>query len=246
MGLTIHYNLKSSTRSPKKARELVARLRGRALDLPFERVDDIIELSGPACDYEQCGLDHPHRWLLIQSGAYVDDPRDKHFSYRVKPTHVIAFSTWPGQGCEDANFGLCRYPAYIEVQDRVLRGQTRKLPTRLGGWCWGSFCKTQYASNPECGGVANFLHCHLIVIRMLDHAKELGILRSVSDEGDFWEKRNIEDLSREVGQWNEMIAGLAGELKDKLGDEVLSAITKFANFEHIKAKGRSQSQGTAV
>jgi len=48
---------------------------------------------------------------------------------------------------------------------------------------------------------------------MLDHAKELGILKSVSDEGEFWEKRNIEALSREVGSWNEMIAGLAGELK---------------------------------
>jgi hypothetical protein len=77
------------------------------------------------------------------------------------------------------------------------------------------------------------------VIRMLDHAKELGILKSVSDEGEFWEKRNIEDLSREVGQWNEMIAGLAGKLKDMLGDEVLSAITKFSNFEHLEAKGRS-------
>ena len=47
-------------------------------------------------------------WLLIQAGQYVNDPRDE--GYRVAPTHVIAFSTWPGQGCEEANFGLCRYP----------------------------------------------------------------------------------------------------------------------------------------
>jgi hypothetical protein len=243
LGLTIHYNLNSSTRSPKKARELVARLRGRALDLPFERVDDIIELSGPQCDYEQCGQDHPHRWLLIQAGAFVDDPRDEHYSYGVKPTHIIAFATWPGEGCEQANFGLCRYPAYLEVQDRVMRWQTRKIPTRLGGWCWGSFCKTQYASNPECGGVANFLRCHLSVIRMLDHAKDLGILQSVSDEGDFWEKRNIEDLSREVGQWNQMIAAWAGQLKDQLGPELLAAITDYPNFERLEAAGRSQEGG---
>ena len=83
MGLTIHYNLNSSTRSPKKARELVARLHGWALDLPFERVEDIIELSGSQCDYEQYGPDHPHRWLLIQAGAHIDDPKDKHYSYRV-------------------------------------------------------------------------------------------------------------------------------------------------------------------
>ena len=164
MGLTIHYNLNSSTRSPKKARELVARLHGWALDLPFERVEDIIELSESQCDYEQYGPDHPHRWLLIQAGAHVDDPKDKHYSYRVTPTHIIAFAAWPGRGCEDANFGFCRYPAYIEVHDRVIRGQTRRIRTRLSGWCWGSFCKTQYASNPECGGVANFLRFHLSVI----------------------------------------------------------------------------------
>ena len=65
MGLTIHAHLQSSTRSLKKARELVARLRGRALDLPFERVDDVITLSGPACDFNQYGREHPNRWLLI-------------------------------------------------------------------------------------------------------------------------------------------------------------------------------------
>ena len=126
-----------------------------------------------------------------------------------------------------------------------MRWQTRRIRTRLSGWCWGSFCKTQYASNPECGGVANFLRCHLSVIRMLDHAKELGILRSVSDEGDFWEKRNIEDLSREVGQWNEAIAGWLGQLKDQLGPDLLAAITKFPNFEHLEAKGRSQ-KGSSI
>jgi hypothetical protein len=239
MGLTIHYNLRSSTRSPKKARELIARLRGRALDLPFERVDDIIELSGSACNCEQYDREHPNRWLLIQAGQYVDDPRDNRYSYSVTPTNIIAFSTWPGQGCEAANFGLCRYPGFIEVNNPELGRQTRKIATRLGGWRWASFCKTQYASNPDCGGVGNFLRCHLAVIRMLDHAKELGILQKVSDEGGFWEKRNIEDLSREIGQWNEMIAAWAGQLKDQLGDKLLATITEFPNYEHLEAKGRA-------
>ena len=53
MGLTIHYALKSSVRSPKQARELVAQLRGRAMDLPFERVDEIIGLDGPECNADQ-------------------------------------------------------------------------------------------------------------------------------------------------------------------------------------------------
>ncbi len=240
MGLTIHYSLRAVVRSPKKAQELVARLRGRALDLPFERVDEIIELRGPACDFEKYDREHPHRWLLIQAGQYIDDPKREGYSYSVAPTHVIAFSTWPGQGCEEANFGLCRYPAVIEVDDPVCRSVRRKIRTGLTGWQWQSFCKTQYASGAQCGGVQNFLRCHLSVIRMLDHAKSLGILEDVSDEGDFWQDRDVRALARQVGEWNEMVAAFAGELKDMLGDQVDSEITKFPNFEHLEAAGRGK------
>jgi hypothetical protein len=237
MGLTIHYHLRSNTRSPKKARELVARLRGRALDLPFERVDDLIELSGAACDFNQYDRQHPNRWLLIQAGQYVDHPRDKHYSYSVNPTHIIAFSTWPGEGCEEANFGLCLYPTSIEVDDPTHRRIKEKIRTGLGGWFWGSFCKTQYSSNPECGGVSHFLRCHLSVIRMLDCAKELGILEHVSDEGNYWQKRDAEALAREVGEWNNMIAREFGKFRDLFGDGVQGAIAQFPNFEHLEAAG---------
>jgi len=39
MGLTIHSDLHSDTRSPSEARRLVEELRRRALDLPFAEVD---------------------------------------------------------------------------------------------------------------------------------------------------------------------------------------------------------------
>ncbi len=200
-----------------------------------------MELSGSECNYEQYDQEHPNRWLLIQAGVFVEDPKDRHYSYSVPPTHVVAFTTWPGQGCEPANFGLCRYPAFLEVNDRVLQWQIRRIVTQQGGWRWGSFCKTQYASNPDCGGVKNFLRCHLAVVRMLDHAKGLGILQSVSDEGDYWEKRDLAALAREVGQWNEMIAVWAGQLKDQLGDGLFSAIAQFPNFEHLEAAGQDKS-----
>jgi hypothetical protein len=237
MGLTIHYNLRSTARSCETARELVARLRGRAMDLPLERVDDTIELRGAACDFNQYDREHPNRWLLIQARQSVDDPHCQGYSYTVTPQHMIAFSTWPGEGCEEANFGLCRYPASIEVNLPKF-GRNRRVPTGLRGWSWHSFCKTQYASNPECGGLRHFLRCHLAVIAMLDQARSLGILEHASDEGEFWEKRDVEALAREVGQWNQMIAGWAGKLKDVLGNDVFSAITEFPDFEHLEAKGR--------
>jgi len=49
MGLTIHYRLKHSTRTPAVARQLVERLRQRALDLPFQQVGPLVELTGDAC-----------------------------------------------------------------------------------------------------------------------------------------------------------------------------------------------------
>ena len=228
--LTIHYGLKSDSSS--NAAALVAKLRQRALDLPFTEVGEIIDLSGAACDFDHCDRDDPNRWLLIQAGQYLDDPLNKGTSYNLAPTRVIAFSTWPGEGCEEANFGLCQYPRYLDVHGR-------KIPTKRPGWSWHSFCKTQYASNPECGGVENFLRCHLCVVAMLDFAKTLGILESVSDEGDYWENRNVEALARRVGKWNRMIASIAGQLKDALGDKVSSEITTFPNFEHLEAKGRA-------
>ena len=39
-------------RSPVKVRDLIRRLRSRALYLPFERVDDIIEFKGTECDFQ--------------------------------------------------------------------------------------------------------------------------------------------------------------------------------------------------
>ncbi len=236
MGLTIHYQLHSDTRSAKEARRLVEELRKRALDLPFAEVGEVVELKGDACQFDRYGQDHPHRWLLVQAGQYVER---EHIHYSVMPKHVVAFSAWPGEGCEEANFGLCIYPGVLDITD-PRTGRARKLRTGLKGWCWSSFCKTQYASNAEAGGVPNFLRCHLSVVRMLDHAKKLSILAKVSDEGDYWEKRDIKALAQEVGEWNEMIAAQAGQLKDLLGDKVEAPITQFPDFEHLEARGNKR------
>jgi hypothetical protein len=73
---------------------------------------------------------------------------------------------------------------------------------------------------------------------LLDHAKALGILEEVKDEGSYWEKRDVRSLAEEVGRWNEHIAGIVGQLKDRLGGDIEAAIMKFQNFEHLEARGR--------
>jgi len=232
MGLTIHYRLQSASRNPAKARQLIEQLRQKALDLPFKEVGEIVEVNGDTANFDKLGQDDPNRWLLIQAGQYV--VRDGRH-YRITPTQVIALSTWPGEGCEEANFGLAVYPKTIEVDGKKLR-------TNLGNWSWSSFCKTQYASNPEVGGVENFLRCHLAVVKLLDAAAEIGVLKEVRDEGDFWEKRDIKALAAEVGDWNTMIAGWAGRLKDSFGEGVIAEIAKFPNFEHLEAQAEKKKE----
>lgn len=234
MGLTIHYRLQANTPSPTKARQLLEALRKKALDLPFKEVGEIIDFDGEAADHGRIDKDDENRWLLIQAGQYVNlDERH----YHVPPQRLIAFSTWPGQGCEPANFRLGIYPKTIEIEER---GRKKKVRTNLGDWSWSSFCKTQYASNPESGGVENFLRCHLAVVALLDHAATIGILKEVRDEGDFWDRRDVKALATEVGDWNSLIAGWAGRLKDQFGDAIQAEIANFPNFEHLEAKGREK------
>lgn len=237
MGLTIHYTLKHVSRGCREARELIEQLRQRALDLPFQHVGDLVELRGDDCDFTQHDPDSPVRWLLIQATEYIER-RDFHL--QVPPKQVMAFSAEPGDGCEPMNLGLCRFPAQIEVEVQRYPFGRKKIRTGPSGWRWGSFCKTQYASDPRCGGLENFLRCHLTVVKLLDHARDLGVLGTVNDEGEFWDRRDIPALAEEVGDWNSMIAGRAGRLKDLVGDNLESPITGFPNFEHLEADARKE------
>ena len=235
MGLTIHYSLETKTRSIRQVRNIIEHLRQRAMDLPFKAVSDIVELKGEQCDFEKLPQDDPNRWMLIQASQYIPFSVGGEYEHyvTVPPSHVIAFEAWPGDGCEPVNVGLCRYPGTIEVEG----GKRRR--TGLSGWTWSSFCKTQYASNPEYGGVENFLRCHLSVVRLLDHAKSLGVLEDVSDESEYWDKRDVKTLAKEVGEWNVQLAGFAGGLRDLLGDDVEARSTSYPDFEHLEARGRS-------
>ena len=231
MGLTIHYSLKTKG-SDAQAKQTVASLHRAAADLPFKHLGDLVDLSGDDCDFREQDKDDPLRWLLCRAEANMKLAEEQWIS--VKPTRILCFSAWPGEGCEQSNFGLCRYPATIAHPD------FGTVKTKLSGWCWSSFCKTQYASNPDCGGISNFLRCHLTVVAMLDHAKTLGCLDKASDEGKFWENRDVPALVKEISSWNQMIAAFGGKLKDVLGEGLQSAIAEYPNFEQLEAAGQSQ------
>jgi len=244
MGLTIHYQL-ATTANEAHSRKLVQQLRQAALDLPLQRVGEIAEFRGDECNWQQRAKDDPHRWLLIQARTQIELPVEPWEKRRgitremdVLPLHVIAFETLPGDGCEAANFGLCQFPS------EVSHAEFGKLQTKLKGWSWRSFCKTHYASDPRCGGLPSFLRCHLGVVALLDEAEKLGFLGKVSDEGEFWETRSVERLTKEVGEQSAMLAGFLGALKDAVGQAsdgagmVKAPIAGYPNFEHLEAEGQ--------
>lgn len=314
MGLTIHYSLSAKFTAPNDAVATVERIRELAMDLPFESVGELLDLSGAACDgvahREKRRRGEPYNeelaWLLCRSVESVTCPWNKRLSRDVSPLRVIAFAAVPGPGSEWATIGLCQYPAGIDwpydvredwrfqtksersgwhefdwlkwrrfcnreklpLSASVLDTEPRRVPTKLAGWSWSAFCKTQYASNADCGGVANFLRCHISVITLLERAAKIPGLRvHIDDEGHYGPATYSDDyreagaagrkptyvrhkgqynpkaLAAEVGDWNEMIAGFSGALSDALagsGVALQAPIKGFPDFEHLEFKGKNK------
>ncbi|MCT7975266.1 hypothetical protein [Laspinema olomoucense] len=277
MGLTISYDFNLGINSIELAREKIHALHQAAVNLPFEKVSEVVELVGEECQYQRNKPEDIHRFLKLEAARGIEYENAYFF---VDAVQLIAFTVWPGQGCECANFGLALFPETTEVKLRkpepgagrqeikpwgwedfqrsIEEKRTGKIdetkvgiltiPTNLPPWSWSNFCKTQYASNPEYGGMKNFLKCHGLVIQMLDIAQELGILESVHDEGGYWNSRNSQNLSQSVGNYNALVAGVVGGLKTLFTQEGIEAqtqapITDYPNYEYLEAEGEQQLKG---
>jgi hypothetical protein len=242
VGLTIHYQLRTNLDEPSDVAALVASLKQAAGRLPFRQVGPVVEFRDAEADFGRSGRDDEYRWLKIQASRHLEV--GDHY-VRVTPRHIIAFKVDPGAGCEPAHFGFCRFPPEIDVGSSG--AAKRRQPTGLAGWSWSSFCKTQYASNPDCGGVENFLRCHVGLVRLLDRAAAMDQMTvEVEDESGYWQTRDPEQLVNTVGDWNQFIAAFAGSIKDlaeREGVSVASAIADFPNFEHLEARGADRLRG---
>ena len=217
MGLTICWEFESRSDDPG---EKLKRLREAAVEAGMENVSEVCWRIGPQCldidlgvpfEYDQIAIEGVSmHWSLAQD------------NYRpVVPELIAGFTAVPGPGCSPASFLLCRYPYY---------------PL----WRHRGFCKTQYAANPSYGGVDNFVNCHLKVTKVLDKAAEIGILKSVADEGGYWETRDVEELKRALREWDLYIAAIVGGLASdarEIGLEAKARITERPDFERLEAQG---------
>ena len=129
MGLTIHYDLKTSLMKPQDVRKLVEAIRQHALDLPFKEVGEVKLFQGPETSWDN--KDDEDRWLKIQSAGHLSEGRTH---YTIPAMNIVALSTWPGEGCEEANFGLCHGTHASTTSGAPVSTRTRTCvpPSR----CW--------------------------------------------------------------------------------------------------------------
>jgi len=220
MGLTVHYSFKFRG-TEEEVIDKLRQVRDVAMKLPFEEIDGPVELDYKFWTLEKYragkGYGDWRDWACIQyqiDKQRIDNAGRKIF-WSESPTKAFCLHLWPGEGCEPMNIGL-------------VKGKRDKL------WRGSSFCKTQYAKQ--------FLKSHLIVIRILDECKRIGILDKVDDKGKYYETRDLEKLAEEVNASTRMLQDLVNTFdKDGLKgtspvNDSPTHVTKF-EIDYLKKMG---------
>jgi hypothetical protein len=237
MGLTISWDWQAPD-GGKEAESIIAQMHKRAMDLPFESVGEIVHFKGEDARFERGRPDDEFRWFKLQAQRSHWN-REAKFEWDCPAMEIVGFDINVAPGSEWMSVFLATYPKTILAADQE-SGRPKRIRTGLHGWSGKGFSKTQYASDPRCGGVANFLRAHLSICRMLDHARELGLEVHVADDAKFFECQDIPALIQTLGEWNQQIAAFVGAFTDMVGKDVHAPIRGFPNFEHLEAKGQNQ------
>src|SRR5258708_40194729 len=117
MGLTIDYGLRLPESAPSSEVEgILLKLSEEAGQMQHQglltQVSDLRHFSTGEIQAEQDNRGSKWQWAAIQSSLLIYHQSK---AIRVAPIEGYLFRTWFGPGCEEANFGLMRYPPMIEV-----------------------------------------------------------------------------------------------------------------------------------
>ena len=231
MGLTVHYKFKApADANAAEARSLV--MAAHRVASQFEREGLVEHVRAVSEDAQLL-----NRFATDYLSLPVPHEPNTFTGAEVPPLAGWLFVVSIGRDCEPLRLGLCRYPATVKFRGRELR-------TKLGdGWRFWGFSKTQYAS---LHGWEHFLHCHRAVIDLLSALRPLGFRVRITDEGEYWPRRSIAALHRNVEQMNALVAGMAGAMKDAGdGKGIESPIFAHKDFERLEAEGEARA-GKAV
>jgi hypothetical protein len=226
-------------RSPSHHRESAKVLRGfmkkyRLAKMPDRQVhhhrwsqcsrDTILDLDGASVTIWASYLSHRRGYGPGRIELSLPDYQEGRIGFRFR-------------GTVEEGRELFQSPAFRADLKDMLYGKEHVIPAEHGAW--SSFCKTQYANDPRLGGWDNFQRAHLSVCAILEHLDRIGFKVHVNDEGHFWEKRDLAALANEIGEWDAMLAGLGGVLKDAAEAQAAgfeSAMSGRPDFEHLEAQ----------
>lgn len=223
MGLTISYTLRLESASGELVLEKMRSLHRLAADLPLKEPGELVNLEGDACHLQEAD----GSLTILKFGVMtLEDHKEVHNQrYDNVPScaHPIGFEVFAGDGCSSSSFGLASHAATLDH------------------WEWVDHCKTQYASNPDYGGLEHVLRCHLTVLKILEFCQQLGILERVCNPSGYWEHHNLQALVMSLREHNIFTAAMISSVKDLLEPLVYTAqapILDRSDFEHLEAHGR--------
>jgi len=226
MGLTVHYQL-SALKLDRAAAQRVVK-EGHALALRRQHAGEVRRVNAVREDVTR----HPlaRQWVMYS----IPGTENTFSGIEVRPVEGFLFTVDVGADCEPLTLGLCRYPETVTHQGA-------RVPTKMGGgWRYAGFSKTQYAS---LHGWEHFLRCHRAVVESLAEWRTLGAWVKITDEGEYWPRRSVANLRRNVDNMNGLVAAMAGTLKDADGGEgagIESPIFAHKDFERLEAQGAAK------
>jgi hypothetical protein len=234
MGLTIHWDLDTETRSRRTIESRMLQVWTVAHNLPLDKVGDM-EQKLPIW----CGRDYDNQsseWATIRcatKSAGYRDRWDTTFNIDVKPLEMFWLTLEPGGGCESMCIAINKYPGLVQKPGHALG---KKCRTGFAGWNGGGYCKTIYASGPQYGGVMNFLKCHLSVCCMLESLQGNQLLSresdAVYDEGEFWENRDLQELAHQADRH----FTITDDVYDALRQLFVDAGSGFRYFDALRCR----------
>ena len=231
MGLHICYELRlPGNTTPAQAAKLLRQLRKHGRTLGAENVSRILWLnaSDVAADIESLRPWSFERFAYVSARSLWERRGGTDAGLEECDGWVAAaFILNPGKDCDSAFFGLVR-------PIRGERAADAEDAADAAHWVWHSCCKTQYASQVS---DEHLVHCHLMVVHMLEAAQALGFDVTVHDETRYWETRSTEVLIEQVHRMNQLVARVAGAFHDAApGVALESPIFEHPDFERLESE----------
>lgn len=216
MGLKIGYWFEFRGSKPELVGK-IQELKARFQELPVTSVGDIVEIEHAHTTFDtNRGEKRPYLEALLGNSMALADfstsMSKRAFTDRVERVNEtgngLALTVDVGEGCEYFQILLGRFG----------EGET---------WYGGCTTKTQYAEH--------FIPCHLTVIAMLDLCKETGILKKATDDGEYWETRDLNVLGKNMNISTDRIRAIVAALKNSKEGRVLHApIEQSANYVRME------------